>query len=120
MIIAIPVTEKNGKESRIHGHFGSAPIFAFYNTDADTVEFVQNENDHHDHGQCTPTGLITKMAAGYVISAGMGRRAIASLNAIGVKVLVSGNAQTIEDAADMFRDGELKEMCADDACSGHH
>ncbi len=120
MIIAIPVMENKGMESVVYGHFGSAPMFAFYNTETNSAEFIENKNDNHGEGQCTPTVLISDKAANFVITQGMGRRAVSSLNSIGVKVLLAEDAATLKDVAEKFKANAFREMCADDACSGHH
>ena len=52
MRIAVPIKEDRGLESTVHGHFGSAPIFA--RVDSETMEFkaFQNRNLEHAHGMC--------------------------------------------------------------------
>ena len=50
MKLCIPVEKDNGMESAVYGHFGSAPVFAVYDTADGKTVFHDNGNMHHEHG----------------------------------------------------------------------
>jgi len=54
MKICIPTENDMGVESIVHGHFGSAPFFIFYNTKTEETETIHNRDQHHAHGTCHP------------------------------------------------------------------
>ncbi len=54
MKICIPTETGEGKNAQVYGHFGSAPYFTIYDTDAQSIEIVDNANSHHEHGTCNP------------------------------------------------------------------
>jgi predicted Fe-Mo cluster-binding NifX family protein len=118
MRIAVPIKEDRGLESPVHGHFGSAPIFA--RVDSETMEFkaFQNRNLEHAHGMCNPLGLIKDMQVDALICAGMGTRALQMLNQAGIKVFKTDNP-TIREAIAHLTSGSLAEMTIEGACSQH-
>ncbi|MCX6339907.1 MAG: NifB/NifX family molybdenum-iron cluster-binding protein [Candidatus Aureabacteria bacterium] len=118
MRIAVPIKEDRGLESPVHGHFGSAPIFA--RVDSETMEFkaFQNRNLEHAHGMCNPLSLIKDMQVDALICAGMGTRALQLLNQADIKVFKT-SAQTVREAITHLTDGSLPEMTEEGACSEH-
>ncbi|MBN1633162.1 MAG: NifB/NifX family molybdenum-iron cluster-binding protein [Ignavibacteria bacterium] len=118
MNIAIPTCGKNGLTEEVYGHFGSAPYFTIYNTDTKEISVIDNNNDHHTHGQCTPVDYISEHNVKAVLTCGMGRKAVSLLNDSGIKVYLAGGF-TVAEAIKNFDSGNLKELSQDDACSGH-
>jgi predicted Fe-Mo cluster-binding NifX family protein len=118
MILCIPVEQAEGETSRVHGHFGSAACFLFFDTEKGTFEAVENENVHHSHGQCHPMKSLEGRNVGAVLCQGMGRRAVERLKEGGVKVLV-GETRTAGEAIRAYREGRLVELTLEAACDGH-
>jgi predicted Fe-Mo cluster-binding NifX family protein len=118
MNIAIPTCGKNGLEEEVYGHFGSAPYFTIYNTESKEISVIDNNNDHHTHGQCTPVEYISEHKVKAVLTCGMGRRAVSLLNDSGIKVYLV-NGETVADAIRNYESGQLVELSEDDACGGH-
>ena len=122
MKLCIPVVEDNDVQSRVSGHFGSAPFFLVYDDSDKNARVVDNSNDHHEHGQCMPVNALKEMEIDIVVCNGMGLRALQNLKAIGIRVfrpleqyLTAG--EIIQAAAE----GKLQELAPQDACShGHH
>ena len=52
MKLCIPTETNEGKSATVYGHFGSAPYFTIVDTEKDTVEVIDNANQHHAHGMC--------------------------------------------------------------------
>ena len=68
MRICIPAETDAGLKAKINAHFGSAPYFIIYDTDKETLEVINNSNQHHMQGKIvlsdfTPEGfkLIEKI-----------------------------------------------------------
>jgi len=118
MRIAVPIKEDRGLESTVHGHFGSAPIFARVNSETMEFKMLRNPNLEHAHGMCNPLGLIKDMQVDGLICAGMGARALQLLNQAGIKVFKTGDA-TVREAIAHLTGGSLPEMTIEGACSQH-
>ena len=119
MILAIPTENMRGDLSDVYGHFGSAPFYAFYNSTDEKLDFVDNGNKGHEHGQCQPVNELKEKNVEAVICGGMGLRAINNLNSLGIKVYYAENAGTVKEIVKMFKNGELKELLPDMACQNH-
>ncbi|MCB4791462.1 MAG: NifB/NifX family molybdenum-iron cluster-binding protein [Elusimicrobia bacterium] len=118
MKLCIPTETNEGKEAKVYGHFGSAPFFTVYDTEKDTVEVIDNTNQHHSHGMCHPMGSLTGKNINAVVCGGMGGRAIQKLNEGGIKAY-KAIAGTVKEIAAEFVKGGLEEITAQNACSQH-
>jgi len=118
MNICIPVESNDGMKSKVYGHFGSAPFFAICDIESGKVEFIDNGNQHHEHGQCNPLGAISGKAVSGILVGGIGARALERLNAGGIKVYRAPQGPLAE-AIEMFKKRELPEMLSNDCCQGH-
>lgn len=118
MRICIPTETKDGKKAQVYGHFGSAPYFTIYDTEKESIEIIDNSNQHHSHGMCHPMGSLTGKDINVVVCGGMGSRAVQKLNEGGVKAyrVVGG---TVEDIASQFSKGGLEEITVENACAQH-
>jgi predicted Fe-Mo cluster-binding NifX family protein len=118
MKICIPTTTQEGKSARVYEHFGSAPYFTVCDPDKNTIEIIDNANQHHSHGMCQPMSALVGKGIGAVVTGGMGARAVQKLNEGGIKVFraVPG---TVEDILNQFSKGGLQELTIENACSQH-
>jgi len=117
--LCIPTATNEGKKAEVYGHFGSAPFFTIYDTGADTVEVIDNANQHHEHGACQPMSALTDRKIDAVVCGGMGARAVLKLNEGGIKVYRAA-AGTVADIAGQFIKGGLEEITVQNACSQHN
>ena len=118
MIICMPTVGTNGMTESVYNHFGSSRYFTIYDTESKSVQVVENDNEHHNHGSCQPLSVIEKYKIDAILTSGMGRRAVQMLNDGGIKVfLLSGD--TVNDAVKKFEAGELQELTFENACGGH-
>jgi predicted Fe-Mo cluster-binding NifX family protein len=85
MKICIPTETNEGKNAVIFGHFGSAPYFTIVNTEKDSIEIINNANQHHSHGMCQPMSALMGKQIDAVVTGGMGGRAVQKLNEGGIK-----------------------------------
>jgi len=118
MRICIPVEKDEGINSKVYGHFGSAPWFLIYDTANKSVEVLENGNQHHTHGACNPLGAISGKKVDVVITGGMGMGAVMKLNAGGIKVYRSTLA-TVKDVVEESVKGKMEELNATNACASH-
>ncbi|OGS27785.1 MAG: hypothetical protein A2297_09950 [Elusimicrobia bacterium RIFOXYB2_FULL_48_7] len=118
MRICIPTETKDGKTASVYGHFGSAPFFTVYDTEKDTIEVIENSNQHHSHGMCHPMGALTGKNINAVVCGGMGGRAIQKLNEGGIKAYRVAEG-TVAGIAKEFVKGTLEEITVENACAQH-
>lgn len=118
MRICLPTVGNGGLSERVYNHFGSARYFTIYDTDSKQVETVANNNEHHGHGACQPVQSLSQYHIDAVLTSGMGKRAVMMFNQSGIKVYILAG-ETVSEAVSKFEQGELKEIDANTACSGH-
>lgn len=117
MLICIPTRNENGVDSKVYGHFGSAPFFVLFDTDQKTVTFLDNSNSHHVHGQCNPVGQLRNYKVDAVVVNGMGMNALRQLNNSGIKVYKLIDHSTIRQLIDNYEKYLNQELSYDDCCS---
>jgi len=118
MRIIAPVEEYCGDESRLYGHFGSAPCFAILDTESGTVEPLDNQDRVHKHGACNPLSALAGRNVDAVIVGGIGAGALNGLLRAGIRVL-RGNGGTVRQAIKDFQQGLLPEIAPGETCGGH-
>jgi predicted Fe-Mo cluster-binding NifX family protein len=118
MKICIPTEDDNGLDSRLYGHFGSAPYFALADTESGFVYIKANGGRQHPHGQCAPIEYVDVGRTDAVVCLGMGKRALASLESGGVAVLVTSE-DTVRGVIAEAREGKLRNLTTEEACGGH-
>ena len=118
MKLCIPTETNEGKSAVVYDHFGSAPYFTIVDTEKDSVEIINNANQHHAHGMCQPMNALSGKEIDVVVTGGMGARAVQGLNEGGIKVYraIPG---TVKDIVGQFIKGELDEITVNNACGQH-
>ena len=118
MKICIPTETNEGKNAKVYGHFGSAPYFTVVDTEKNSVETIDNANQHHAHGMCQPMNALISKKIDAVVTGGMGGRAVQKLNEGGVKAYraIPG---TVTDIVSQFTKGGLEEITIQNACAQH-
>jgi len=118
MKLCFPIEENNGSESMVYGHFGSAPMFLIYDTEANTSVIIDNQNLNHAHGMCSPIQALNGQSVDAIIVGGIGAGAINKLNMMGVKVF-RAIAGTVQNNIDLFKSESIPELTLDHACNQH-
>ena len=116
MRICIPIQTDDGMSAMVNGHFGTAPYFLIYDSDADAFEVIANAEEHHNHGRCSPMNIVKAQNVDTLVCVGMGVRAVQQLHIAGLKVY-KVEMMSAEDAIGKLTDGVLKEISIDDACT---
>ena len=118
MNLCIPVNEDRGLDSSVCAHFGSAPAFMLVDLDSGACRAIPNQNQHHDHGHCSPLASLRGEQIDGVVVGGIGRGALMQLGAARIPVYFAEHA-TVGETATAFRAGALKLVDLDAACGGH-
>lgn len=118
MNLCIPVLKDQGLESRISGHFGSAPCFAIVDSDTRACRVVPNANRHHGHGGCHPVAALAGLDVQGVLVGGIGAGALSHLQAAGIRVW-QADGGTVDAAVASFTAGSPVELTPASACTHH-
>jgi predicted Fe-Mo cluster-binding NifX family protein len=118
MKVGFAVAVNQGLESRVYGHFGSAPAFVIVDTELQQVSGLDNTNAHHVHGACNPIMALGGNVIDAMVVGGIGAGAIVKLNAMGVKVYRAGAATVNENIA-LLSENRLQELSMNDTCRNH-
>ncbi len=118
MKICFPAETLQGLESRVYEHFGSAPGFVIVDTEANTVEEVNNKDLHHAHGMCQPLKALGGREVDAVAVGGIGMGALMKLQAQGVKVYRVTQGTVGENIAFILKKN-LPEFDVKLTCAGH-
>jgi len=116
MKLCFPIEQKEGLESKVYAHFGSAPVFLIIDTDNKEEIMIDNSNVNHVHGACNPIQTIGGSNVDAVIVGGIGRGAINKLNANNIKVFQSVQG-TVQMNIDLFNKSSLSELTMEHACT---
>jgi predicted Fe-Mo cluster-binding NifX family protein len=119
MQICIPVIEDRGLDSRVSGHFGSAPAFMIVDTESLVCRAIGNNNQHHAHGMCQPLAALAGEAVDGIVVGGIGMGALMKLQAAGITVFRAEHP-TVAEAISAYKEGRLQPVGQDGACAGHH
>jgi predicted Fe-Mo cluster-binding NifX family protein len=117
MRLCIPTDTDLGLDAPISAHFGSAPYLTLVDSESRAVQVVVNREAHHAPGTCEAARSLPAYDVRAVVCLGLGRRAFAGLQRLGIEVFVTG-AVHARAAADAFREGRLRELSPAAACAG--
>ena len=118
MKIGFPVERDAGLESKVYGHFGSAPAFVVVDTEKNEVRTIQNQDLHHIHGACNPIRALDGQQLDSLVVGGIGGGALMKLNALGIRVYEAG-AQKVNENLKLFKEDSLEELTMDHSCKAH-
>lgn len=86
MRACFPVAHDHGLESRVHPHFGSAPMFLMVDTETHEVRVVVNGACEHQHGHCQPLAALARAPVDAVVVGGIGPGALDRLRSASIAV----------------------------------
>ena len=118
MKVGFAVQSNEGEESKVYGHFGSAPAFIIVDTEGKEVLTVNNRDLHHVHGACNPIMALDGKNVDAMVVGGIGAGAITKLNAMGVKVYAAV-AATVRENLKLLTQNKLEELSIHHACRAH-
>jgi predicted Fe-Mo cluster-binding NifX family protein len=120
--IAISADDWNGLDSVVSPHFGRCPHYILVDVDDHEVKAV-NAVDNPHYGQHAPgvvPGFIHSQGVDVMLTGGMGSRAIASFEQLGVEA-VSGASGTVRRTLELYLGGQLRgvQPCRESIEHGH-
>ena len=118
MIVCFPVTEDKGLDSKVFGHFGSAPVFIVVDMITDEMAAISNGNRIHRPGACNPIAGLGGQEVDAVVVGSIGGGALKKLDNAGVLVF-QGREGTVAENLALFRDFQLREYVPENSCGGH-
>ena len=118
MKICFPVEIDKGLDSDVFGHFGSAPFFVVFDTQAKSINTINNQDLGHVHGMCNPLKALNGKMVDTIVVGGIGAGAINKLNAMGIKVFKASGG-SVQENLGLFESNTLAEMNVKHACGGH-
>ena len=118
MKICFPIEENNGLESPVYNHFGSAPLFLVVDTETRQTTALQNKDQVHQHGACSPLKALGNGQFDGIVVGGIGGGALNGLLRMGLKVF-RAEAGTVAQNVDLFLQGKLPEFTPQQTCGGH-
>ena len=117
MKICLPTMGNNGLDNDIGEHFGRVPTYTIVDLNTEEVKVIPNTS-HHMGGQGQPPEIMAKEGVNVMVCRGLGRRAIAMFEELGIEVYI-GASGTVKDAINAFKEGKLQKASMNDACGQH-
>ncbi|MBN1280503.1 MAG: NifB/NifX family molybdenum-iron cluster-binding protein [Candidatus Thermoplasmatota archaeon] len=117
MKVCIPTNGNQGLNDTVGEHFGRVPTYTIVDLQTNDVRVVPNTSEHLG-GVGYPPEIMAKEGVTVLVCRGLGRRAIAMFEQIGIEVYI-GASGTVKDAITAFQNGTLHKAGADDACGQH-
>lgn len=118
MKVCFPVKEIRQLDSKVYGHFGSAPAFVLVDAETGSLTVLPNANQHHAHGMCNPVAALAGQTVDAVVVGGIGGGALMKLNMAGITVY-KAMAETIAENLAFLKSGVLPQFQPGHVCSGH-
>lgn len=117
MKVCIPTMGNRGLDEQVGEHFGRVPTYTVVDTETNEVKVIDNTSEHMG-GRGYPPEIIAKTGAEAMLCGGLGRRAIAMFEDMGIMVYIGANG-TVRDAVQMWKDGRLQPATDENACRQH-
>lgn len=118
MKVCFPVPEDKGMDSRVYGHFGSAPMFVLVDTELGQAKALNNIDRRHKHGGCRPLRALGGEQVDAIVVGGIGAGALQGLKGAGFKVYQAQGA-TVADNISSLKQSQLTELSSEQVCGGH-
>ena len=122
MRIALSADNDSGLDSVISPHFGRCPYYVFVDVEEQEVASVRSAQNPF-YGQHRPgavPGFINDQGANVMLTGGMGRRAVAFFEQLGIEA-VTGASGTVRQALEQYLGGRLRgaEPCGVSVAHAH-
>lgn len=112
MKICMPTDDDKGIEAKLARQLGHAPFLTVVDTDNDEVAVLPNEP--RGNRACSPAERLEESDVEAVVCRGAGKRAVASLQRAGIRVMLT-TADRVGEARETARRGELHALSVKDA-----
>jgi len=115
--LCVPTSGSGGLDDLVGEHFGRVPTYTIYDSEAGTVEVVDNTSEHAG-GTGLPADILANLGIDVLLCNGLGRRAIGILSESGIEVSI-GLSGTAREAIEAWKGGRLSGASEGDACQQH-
>lgn len=111
MRIAVPSEDALGLDGRVAHHFGRCPYFAFVDVGDEGIEAVTVVSNPHygNHQPGAVPAFVRSYEAEVIVTGGMGRRAVALFEELGVQPF-TGATGTVQEAVTSALAGGLGQV----------
>jgi predicted Fe-Mo cluster-binding NifX family protein len=110
--IVVPAASQDGLNAYLAEHFGRAPYFTVVNLNENgeigDVKTVPNV-EHYTGRMGQPHDVVLNLQPNAIITYGMGRRGIASFQAVGIAIF-KANANRVSDVISAYKENKLQEL----------
>ena len=117
MKICIPTMGDKGLDDQVGEHFGRVPTYTLIDTETNEVKVFNNSSEHMG-GTGYPPEIIAQTGAEVMLCGGLGRRAVAMFEELGIMVYVGANG-SVKDAVQLWKSGKLQQATDENACKQH-
>lgn len=117
MNIVVPTNDKKGLDANIAEHFGRCNTYTFINSEGRIIKIIDNTSEHMG-GTGLPPELMKKNGADVLLCRELGPRALDLCKKIKIMVYV-GDANTVKEIFNKWKNGKLKEASSEDICKEH-
>jgi predicted Fe-Mo cluster-binding NifX family protein len=107
MRYCFPIAKEKGLDSKVFGHFGSAPMFLLVDAGDSSTEVVAMP-PREQHGGCAPVAQLASFPFDALVVGGIGPGAVAKLTRLGKRVFLA-KAVTVQENLDLLAQGALQE-----------
>lgn len=118
MNLCIPTVENKQLESKLSGHFGSAPYFMIVDTDTGTIISTINRQKTGQHSSCQPLLDLINQPIDAIAATGIGNGALRNLLRNGIAIY-RAEGETIAETLAALENGSLQELSETGTCHSH-
>jgi predicted Fe-Mo cluster-binding NifX family protein len=109
MKLGFPVISDEGMESRIYGHFASAPMFLSVDTESGQMIAFENIDQENPQAGCNPFKALVGSRIDSMIVDGVGDGFIELLNLLGMSVY-QAESENIRENVELFAKDALSQL----------
>jgi len=108
MWICIPTKTNEGYGARVVSYLAHAQYLMLYNTDLHYLRMIKNKTRHHTYGKKKPREIIRDCHVQAVISSGLGKKELNTLEHMGIKFYQT-NDKNVEEVLEHLDKSLLQE-----------
>ena len=115
--MAVPTEGKKGLEEKVAYHFGRCETYTILNENGELLEIIDNTSEHMG-GRGLPPELLKKHGVRVLLCQGLGPRAVAMCEQLGIEVYV-GEGRNVREMFELWRSGRLEKATMENVCEEH-
>jgi len=112
--VCFPITNDNGIDSTLYGHFASTPLFLVFDTVTHQSSIVPNHDEKNPFAGCNPFSALKGRQLDGIVVGGIGDEALRAMNLCGFRVF-EAQSESISENIPLFEKNELFESIIQDS-----